>query len=595
MNQKGLAIALVILMVLGGTALIKNLTSKTSVIPQGLSRGFEAFKSVDLGTVDRLVISKGKTKGPATLELKRKGDDWTIPTAWDYPADKKKVQEFLDELKKVRTGERRGVQRTSHSEFKVDDERGVAVDLFDARNQKLARVVIGGDSQTKTFSSGTFVRFEDEDEVWDVEASLRNKAVSYPDKVEAKSFLEKTIFKVPENHEVVRMSLIRPDHNVLIEKRVIETPVEKKDEGKKEEKKEAEAGAGGIADTAKDEKKEEKKPEMKKEDEFWVTSGATSFKVDKSKEYDAKGILGRDLRAEDAAERKDPKEYGLDKPQLKAEIVHRVKDQKDAPEEKTTILFGNAIKEDKEGSEKGENKAYYAMLEGEAGGGRIYTVTKWDFNSWNKDVKDFEKPPEPKPEEKKDGEKKDAAVPTPPGPPGGAGKAAAPAAPAVPGAAPTAPPGSPAPAPSAAGNTPAPAPGATPAPAPGSAAPAPPAATPAPAPSQAAAPEKVKASHILFMYKGSSRAPDTVTRSKEEAKKAAEAVLADLKKDSSKFAELAKAQSDCPSKDQGGDLGEFGRGVMAKPFETAAFALKPGEISDVVETEFGYHVIQRTK
>jgi parvulin-like peptidyl-prolyl isomerase len=582
MNQKGLAIALVILLVLGGTALIKNLTSKTSVIPQGLSKGFEAFKSVDLAKVDRLVISKGKAKSPATLELKRKGDDWTIPSAWDYPADKKKVQEFIDELAKVRTGERRGVQRTSHSDFKVDDERGVAVDLFDARNQKLARVVIGGDSQTKTFSSGTFVRFEDEDEVWDVEASLRNKAVSYPDKVEAKSFLEKTIFKVPESHEVVRVSLIRPDHNVLIEKRVIETPVEKKDDKKdekKEEKKDAEPGAGGIADTAKDEKAEkaEKKPEMKKEDEYWVTSGATAFKVDKSKEYDAKGILGRDLRAEDAAEKKDPKEYGLDKPQLKAAIIHRVKDQKDATEETTTILFGNAIKEDKEGSEKGENKAYYVMLEGEAGGGRIYTVSKWDFNSWNKDVKDFEKPPEPKPEEKKDGEKKAAA----------------------PGAPPVAPPGSPAPAPSAAGNAPAPAPGAAPASPAGPAAPAPSAAgsppPAAPPPSQAAAPEKVKASHILFMYKGSSRAPETVTRSKEEAKKAAEAVLAELKKDSSKFADLARKQSDCPSKDQGGDLGEFGRGVMAKPFETAAFALKPGEISDVVETEFGYHVIQRTK
>ena len=44
------------------------------------------------------------------------------------------------------------------------------------------------------------------------------------------------------------------------------------------------------------------------------------------------------------------------------------------------LLFGNAIKEDKEGAEKGETKAYYVMLEGEGGGGRIYTVSKWDFN-----------------------------------------------------------------------------------------------------------------------------------------------------------------------------------------------------------------------
>ena len=143
--------------------------------------------------------------------------------------------------------------------------------------------------------------------------------------------------------------------------------------------------------------KEEKKPETKKEEEYWVTAGTASFKVDKSKEWDAKGLLTRDLRAEDAAERKDPKEYGLDQPHLRAAIVHRKRDQKDAPEVTTTIAFGNAIKEEKEGSEKGENKAYYVMLEGEAGGGRIYTLSKWDYNTWNKELKDFEKPPEPKP------------------------------------------------------------------------------------------------------------------------------------------------------------------------------------------------------
>jgi peptidyl-prolyl cis-trans isomerase D len=102
------------------------------------------------------------------------------------------------------------------------------------------------------------------------------------------------------------------------------------------------------------------------------------------------------------------------------------------------------------------------------------------------------------------------------------------------------------------------------------------------------APEERRASHILI--KADKDAPKA---EREKAKAKAEAILAEVKKDPSRFAEIARKNSeDEGSAEKGGDLDFFGRGAMVKPFEDAAYALKPGEVSGVVESDFGYHVIQ---
>lgn len=77
-----------------------------------------------------------------------------------------------------------------------------------------------------------------------------------------------------------------------------------------------------------------------------------------------------------------------------------------------------------------------------------------------------------------------------------------------------------------------------------------------------------------------------------KTQKEAKMVLERLKNGET-FGKLAKEVSLCPSKKRGGDLGIFGRGKMIKEFETAAFALQKRQISPIVKTQFGYHIIRR--
>lgn len=102
-------------------------------------------------------------------------------------------------------------------------------------------------------------------------------------------------------------------------------------------------------------------------------------------------------------------------------------------------------------------------------------------------------------------------------------------------------------------------------------------------------PESVKASHILVGIYDKATPED-----KKKAREKAEALLKRLQAGED-FAALAKDESTCPSASQGGNLGEFGRGEMVPQFEEAAFKLKPGEMSGVVETKFGYHIIKVTE
>jgi peptidyl-prolyl cis-trans isomerase NIMA-interacting 1 len=107
----------------------------------------------------------------------------------------------------------------------------------------------------------------------------------------------------------------------------------------------------------------------------------------------------------------------------------------------------------------------------------------------------------------------------------------------------------------------------------------------------------VRCRHLLVKHVGSRRPSswkeENITRSKEEALAILAEHVSAVAEGRVAFEDLAARESDCSSAKRGGDLGHFSRGQMQKPFEDAAFALEVGEISGVVDTDSGVHVIQR--
>ena len=100
--------------------------------------------------------------------------------------------------------------------------------------------------------------------------------------------------------------------------------------------------------------------------------------------------------------------------------------------------------------------------------------------------------------------------------------------------------------------------------------------------------DAIRASHILISAKKDAK-PEEIAAAKTKA----ENILAAVRKDNKQFEALAQKESACPSGKQNGSLGLFQKGQMVKEFEDAAFALKEGEVSGVVQTEFGFHIIRR--
>ncbi|WPH02751.1 Hypothetical protein R9X50_00561900 [Acrodontium crateriforme] len=108
---------------------------------------------------------------------------------------------------------------------------------------------------------------------------------------------------------------------------------------------------------------------------------------------------------------------------------------------------------------------------------------------------------------------------------------------------------------------------------------------------------KIRCAHLLVKHNGSRRPSSwreaEITRSKSDARNIISGYESRIQSGSTSLGDLATTESDCSSARKRGDLGFFGRGDMQKEFEEASFALQPGEVSQIIETASGLHLIER--
>ena len=332
--NKTIIICICLVLGLGGIYLASK--GPYTELQEEKTAGFSEFSETDFSSATRIVIGKGKG---GQVELEKKDGQWVVASAYGYKADPKVAADIIKSVNAINAGEEVAELKSSHKNFEVDDVRGSKISFFSGDGKKeLGSLVIGKTAQSRDLNKTfLFSRFGSDDQTYKIASKLRSDAKLWSE-IENKNYLEKEIFKLEAEDEVFELRLSRPGQDDLL--------VERKSEEVAAEK---EAAEGAAKDEEKKEGEEKKEPETTTVEYFVATSGSKTQRVDTEKEWSAKSLVdkGRSLRIEDVAEPKELAAYGLDKPLLKASCRYRAKGKADAPVKEISVLFGNAIKDEK--------------------------------------------------------------------------------------------------------------------------------------------------------------------------------------------------------------------------------------------------------
>ncbi len=362
MNKKTIIILLVILVIL----IIIRFGLQKRELAYETGGGFvsllpDGFKTDDVAKIE---IYRGSSSDDK-VTLKNDLGEWKVASAYDYKANKDKMNRLLDDLK-VLEGERRTSTDKVFDDFQITDDAGIHLVLIDKDSKQIVHYVLG--KQGPNFSD-LFVRYDGKKDVYLANKNLRSHIGVYGDDVtkkpENKPWLDLNAFKV-DREKVVSVTVHKPDGELVLEK-VFE---------KGEEEKEDEFPF----------KPEEEKP-LKPKEYKWIVLKPEKFEPEKFKAEQIANTLSN-IYAVDVVPRDDLEAYGLKEPKNYAILT-----LEDGTEKK--LLFGN--------KREGEQEEYFFK---EADSDDIFVVRKQTFeNVFKKEVKDL-KPEEKKPEVKKQDEKK---------------------------------------------------------------------------------------------------------------------------------------------------------------------------------------------